>query len=57
MAIEVVLEILFTFPSKPRQPFGELEANVPSMVGRGVLVTGSEGLPQPWVQLLWGKTM
>lgn len=49
MAIEVVLEMLFTFPSKPRQPFGELEANMPSVVGRGVLVMGSEGLPQPWV--------
>lgn len=55
MAIEVVLETFFTFPSKPRQPFGELEANMPSVVERGVLVTGSEELPQPWVQLLWGE--
>lgn len=51
MAVEVVLEMLFMFPVKPGQPFSELEANMLSMVGRGVLVTGSEGLPQSWVQV------
>lgn len=56
MAVEVVLKLLFTFPVKPGQPFSELEANMLSMVGRGVLVTGSEGLLQPWVQVSWGKT-
>lgn len=55
MAVEVVLEMLFMFPVKPGQPFSELEANMLSMVGRGVLVTG-EGLPQSWVQVSWGKT-
>ena len=53
MAVEVVLEMLFTFPVKPGQPFSELEANMLSMLGRGVLVTGSEGLPQSWVQVSW----
>lgn len=56
MAVEVVLEMLFMFPVKPGQPFSELEANMLSMVGRGVLVTGSEGLPQSWVQVSGGKT-
>lgn len=55
MAVEVVLEMLFTFPVKPGQPFSELEANMLSVMGRGVLVTGSEGLPQSWVQVS-GKT-
>lgn len=36
MAI-IVLEMLFTFPVKPRRPFGELGSSMPSMMRRGVL--------------------
>lgn len=42
MAVEVVLEMLFMFPVKPGSPSVNLRPNMLSMVGRGVLVTGSE---------------